>query len=65
MQKFFPHIKNFHKNIKFTMEKKSNGKTAGELFSLLQFNKVSTTLLNRENEKVSVLVYRKPAHTNQ
>ena len=47
------------------MEKKSNGEIAGELFSLLQFNKVSTTLLNRENEKISVLVYRKPTHTNQ
>ena len=47
-------VKNLHQNIKFTMEKESNG----ELVFL-------DTLLKRNNGEISVLVYRKPTHTDQ
>ena len=47
-------VKNLPQNIKFTMEKESNG----ELVFL-------DTLLKRNNGEISVLVYRKPTHTDQ
>ena len=40
--------------IKFTMEEESNGELA-----------FLETLLKRNNGEISVLVYRKPAHTDQ
>ena len=49
----FHHISNLHQNIKFTMEEESNGKLA-----------FLDTLLDWNNRKVSVLVYRKPSHTD-
>ena len=54
LQKFFYHIKNLHQNIKFAMEEESNGKLA-----------FSDTLLKRNDGDISVLVYRKPIHTDQ
>ena len=50
----FYHIKNLHQNIKFTMEKESNG----ELMFL-------DTLLKWNNVKISLLLYSKPTHTYQ
>ena len=41
-------------NIKFTMEEESNGELA-----------FLDTLLKRNNGEISVLVYRKPTHTDQ
>ena len=49
----YHHI-NLHQNIKFTMEEESNGKLA-----------FLDTLLDWNNGKVSVLVYRRPTHTDQ
>ena len=54
LENFFHHIKNLHQNIKFTMEEESNGEPA-----------FLDTLLKRNNGKISVLVYRKPTHTDQ
>ena len=54
MENFFHHINNFHQNIKFTMEEESNGELA-----------FLDTLLKRNNGEISVLVYRKPTHTDQ
>ena len=54
LENFFHHINNLHQNIKFTMEKESNGQLA-----------FLDTLLKRNNGKVSVLVYRKPTHADQ
>ena len=54
LENFFHHINNLHQNIKFTMEEESNG----ELGFL-------DTLLKQSNGEISVLVYRKPAHTDQ
>ena len=51
---FFHHINNLHQNIKFTMEEESNGELA-----------FLDTLLKRNNGGISVLVYRKPTHTDQ
>ena len=51
---FFHHINNLHQNIKFTMEEESNGELA-----------FLDTLLKRNNGEISVLVYRKPTHTDQ
>ena len=48
------HINNLHQNIKFTMEKESNGELA-----------FLDTLLERNNGEISVLVCRKPTHTDQ
>ena len=53
-ENFFHHINNLHQNIKFTMEKESNGELA-----------FLDTLLKRNNGEISVLVYRKPTHTDQ
>ena len=50
----FHHINNLHQNIKFIMEEESNGELA-----------FLHTLLKRNNREISVLVYRKPAHTDQ
>ena len=50
----FHHINNLHQNVKFTMEEESNGELA-----------LLDTLLKRNNGEISVLVYRKPAHTDQ
>ena len=54
LENFFHHISNLPQNIKFTMEEESNG----ELGFL-------DTLLKQNNGEMSVLVYRKPAHTEQ
>ena len=51
---FFQHINDLHQKIKFTMEEESNGELA-----------FLDTLLKRNNGKISVLVYRKPTHTDQ
>ena len=54
LENFFYHINNLHQNIKFTMEEESNGELA-----------FFDTLLKQNNEEISVLVYRKPTHTDQ
>ena len=54
LENFFHHINNLHQNIKFTMEEESNGELA-----------FLDTLLKRNNREISVLVYRKPTHTDQ
>ena len=54
LENIFHHINNLHQNIKFTMKEESNR----ELTFL-------DTLLKRNNGEISVLVYRKPAHTDQ
>ena len=54
LENFFQHINNLHQNIKFTMEEESNGELA-----------FLDTLLKRNNGEISVLVYRKPTHTDQ
>ena len=51
---FFHHINNLHQNIKFTMKEESNA----ELVFL-------DTLLKRDDGEISVLVYRKPTHSDQ
>ena len=51
---FFQHINSLHQNIKFTMEEESNGELA-----------FLDTLLKRNNGEISVLVCRKPTHTDQ
>ena len=51
---FFDHINNLHQNDKFTMEEESNAELA-----------FLDTLLKRNNGEISVLVYRKPTHTDQ
>ena len=48
------HINNLHQNIKFTMEEESNGELA-----------FLDTLLKRNNGEISLMVYRKPTHTDQ
>ena len=53
LENFFQHI-NLHQNIKFIMEEESNG----ELVFL-------DTLLKWDNGEISVLVCRKPTHTDQ
>ena len=54
LENFFHHINNLHQNIKSTMEEESNGELA-----------FLDTLLKRNNGEISVLVYRKPTHTDQ
>ena len=54
LEKFFHHINNLHQNIKFTIGEESNGELA-----------FLDTSLKRNNGEVSVLVYRKPTHTDQ
>ena len=54
LENVFHHINNPHQNIKFTMEEESNGELA-----------FLETLLKRNNGKISVLVYRKPTHTDR
>ena len=54
LENFFHHINNLHQNIKFTMEEESNGELA-----------FLDTLLKQNNGEISVLVYRKPTHTDQ
>ena len=54
MEKFFHHINNLHQNIKFTTEEENNGELA-----------FLDILLKQNNGEISVLVYRKPAHTDQ
>ena len=54
LKNFFHRINNLHQNIKFTMEEGSNGELA-----------FLGTLLKRNNREISVLVYRKPTHTDQ
>ena len=54
LENIFHHINNLHQNIKFTMKEESNGELA-----------FLDTLLKRNNGEISVLVYRKPAHTDQ
>ena len=54
LENFFYRINNLHQNIKFTMEEESNGELA-----------FLDTLLKRNNREISVLIYRKPTHTDQ
>ena len=54
LENFFHHINNLHENIKFTMEEERNGELA-----------FLYTLLKQNNGEISVLVYRKPTHTDQ
>ena len=54
MTRTYSTINNLHQNMKFTMEEESN-----EGLAFLD------TLLKRNNGEVSVLVYRKPTHTDQ
>ena len=54
LENFFHHTNNRHQNIKFTEEKESNGELA-----------FFDTLLKQNNREISVLVYRKPTHTDQ
>ena len=54
LENFFHHINNLHQNIKFTMEEESNGELA-----------FFDTSLKWNNGEISVLVYRKPSHTDQ
>ena len=54
LENIFQHINNLHQNIKFTMEEESNGELA-----------FLDTLLKWDNGEISVLVYRKPTHTDQ
>ena len=53
-ENFFHHINNLHQNVKFTMEEESNRELA-----------FLDILLKRNNGEISVLVYRKPTHTDQ
>ena len=53
LKNFFHHINNLHQNIKFTMEEERNGELA-----------FLDTLLKWNNGEISVLVYRKPTHTD-
>ena len=54
LEKIFRHINNLHQNIKFSLEEESNEELAF-LDILLKWN----------SEKISLLVYRKPTHTDQ
>ena len=54
LENFFYYINNLDQNIKFTMEKESNGELA-----------FLDTLLKKNNGEISVLVYRKPIHADQ
>ena len=54
LENLFHQINNLHQNIKFTMEQERNGELA-----------FLDTLLKRNNGNISVLVYRKPMHTEQ
>ena len=54
LEKFFQHINNLHQNVKSTIEEESNGELA-----------FHDTLMKRNNGKISVLIYRKPTHTDQ
>ena len=54
LKNFFHHINNLYQNIKFAMEEESNGELA-----------FLDTLLKRNNGEISVMVYRKPTHTDQ
>ena len=54
LENFFHHINNLHQNIKITMDKASNGELA-----------FLDTLLKQNNAEISVLVYRKPTHTDR
>ena len=54
LENIFHHISNLYQNINFTMEEESNGELA-----------FLCTLLKRTNGEISVLVYRKPTHTDQ
>ena len=52
--KILHHINNLHQNIKLTLEQEGNGEQA-----------FLGTLLNQNNRKISVVVYRKPTYTDQ
>ena len=54
LENFFHQIDNLHQNIKSNMEEESNGEVA-----------FLDTLLKQNNEEISVLVYRKPTHSDQ
>ena len=54
LQNFFHHFNSLHQNIKFITEEETNGELA-----------FLDTLLKRNNGEISVLVYRKPTHTEQ
>ena len=54
LENVFHRINNLHQNIKFALEEESNGQLA-----------FLETLLKRNNEVISVLVYRKDTYTDQ
>ena len=54
LENFFQHIKNLYQNIKFTMKEESNGELV-----------ILDILVKRDNEEISVLVYRKLRYTDQ
>ena len=54
VEKFSQHINVFHRNIKFTTEEESNGKSA-----------FPSTLLKRKYKNISVLISRKPTDKDQ
>ena len=54
LENIFHHINNLHQNTEFTMEEESNGELA-----------FLDTFLKPDNGEISVLVYRKPTHTEQ
>ena len=54
LENFFHHINNLHQKNKFTMKEESNGELA-----------FLDTLLKWNNGEISVLVHRKPTHTDQ
>ena len=54
LENLFQHMNSLCQNIKFTMEEESNGELA-----------FLEPLLKRNNGKISVLICRKPTHTDQ
>ena len=54
LENFLHHIKNLYQNFMFTMDEESNKE---QVFL--------DTLLKQNNRKISILVYRKPTHTDQ
>ena len=54
LENFFQHINNLHQNIKCTIEEENNG--------VLAFLDI---VWKRDNGEISVLIYRKPRHTDQ
>ena len=54
LEHIFHHISKLYQNIKFTMDEESNGELA-----------FLDTLLKKNNEEISVLLYRKPRYISK